>query len=156
MVLGGEICWTAPTLHRGRVYVRNHTRAVCLFLGKPSMLDRQTTETMAVADIPQGEFHGLAATLGIEREYITDAPTIRTLGKWYFTSVRLIALAVVPACLLWTARSAREETWRLLRAAIWFVVFLLGAAAVTPLSIWRGELVFTWPLCLFVGLVAVV
>ncbi|HBO44350.1 MAG TPA: hypothetical protein DD670_10545, partial [Planctomycetaceae bacterium] len=37
-VFGGEICWTAPTLSRGRLYLRSPTRAACLYVGKPEQL----------------------------------------------------------------------------------------------------------------------
>ena len=35
-VLSGELTWTPPILHRGRVYIRNQTRAV--FVGEPERL----------------------------------------------------------------------------------------------------------------------
>ncbi len=31
-VLGGEICWTQPALSDGRLFVRNQSRAACVFL----------------------------------------------------------------------------------------------------------------------------
>ncbi len=40
-VLAGEICWTQPILHGGRLFVRNQSRAACIYLGEPAQLDAQ-------------------------------------------------------------------------------------------------------------------
>ena len=32
-ILPGEICWTAPALNRGRLFLRTPTRAACVFVG---------------------------------------------------------------------------------------------------------------------------
>ena len=54
-VLGGEIVWTPPILHRGRVYIRNHSRAVCLYVGMPDELHVEEP-VLTVSDIPQTEY----------------------------------------------------------------------------------------------------
>jgi hypothetical protein len=43
-----------------------------------------------------------------------------------------------------------------IRRLFWFFAFVLGAVSMTPLSLHRGELVFTWPVSLFVAFQAVV
>ena len=55
-VLGGEIGWTQPTLCGGRLFVRNHSRAACLLLGRPANGESLGTRTLTVADIPQSTY----------------------------------------------------------------------------------------------------
>lgn len=88
-VLGGEMCWTQPTLHRGRLFVRNHSRAACLFLGEPSTLETATLgQSITVSDIPQREYVDIAAMiLGIEPEYAFDIPSVAWLWNWFMVSL---------------------------------------------------------------------
>jgi hypothetical protein len=152
-LLGGEICWTAPALHRGCVYVRNHSRAVCVYVGKPELLDRKLRNmAMTVQDIPQSKYFDLATILGVEPEYAFDVPTARWLQTWYLFSVALLAAAMVLAISAWAAlRNWTKERW--LQLAVASVLGLIGT---TLLSIGLGEFVFTWPLVLFVSFQTVI
>ena len=148
-VLGGELTWSPPILHRGRIYVRNHSRAVCVYVGEPEFLD-VTRPTLTVADIPQAEYVDLAAAiLAIEPEYVFDVPSARTLWNWYLASLAILAgsglLAVVVSCCV---RSSRRHVTR--RSVYAVTAFLAGAVGTTLLSEQRQEFIFTWPVCLFV------
>jgi len=159
-VLAGEICWTPPALDRGRVYVRNRRQAACLFIGERDLLERRSERPLAtVAEIPQGKFHNLASVLGVEPEYAFDVPSVAWLRRWYSTGMQLLGMAGIAAgvALLFLRLTLRKAPgadagWRL----FWGFGFVLGAVAMTPLSLRYGEFVFTWPVSLFVAYQATV
>ena len=65
--LSGEICWTTPAIDRGRVFLRNHSRAVCLYIGKPELMqDVDEHELLTVDDIPTSSVSDLSTILGVE------------------------------------------------------------------------------------------
>lgn len=159
-VLRGEICWTPPTLHRGRVYVRNHSQAVCLYVGRPDWLSiAPGNPTLTAADIPQHTYRDLSTLLGVEPEYAFDIPSKQWLQDWYLSSLVLLVLAMgIASVFALTARGFRGG-WPAsgtVRAIIRTAAFLLGAAGTTVLSLWRQDFVFTWPVALFVAFDAVV
>jgi outer membrane protein assembly factor BamB len=153
-VLAGEIGWTPPALDRGRLFVRNQKVAACVYIGDPALLDLDPKlQPLTVAEIPQGTYHDLAAIMGVEPEYAMDVPSNAWLQNWF--SVGLILLGVS-----WLFAYVLQLTSRLVlrhplgnaatRRIFWGVAFVLGCVATTPLSIRRGEFVFTWPVALFV------
>jgi hypothetical protein len=148
-LLGGELTWTPPVLHRGCVYVRNHSRAVCVFVGEPELLD-PTRPTLTVADIPQVEYVDLAAAiLAIEPEYAFDLPSVRWLWEWYLASLSILAgSGLLAVAVSWCVRSSRRHVTR--RWVYTLTAFLAGAAGTTLLSEMRQDFIFTWPVCLFI------
>jgi outer membrane protein assembly factor BamB len=149
-VLGGQLTWTPPTLHRGRVYIRNQSRAVCLYVGEPNLL-QNTHATLKVIDVPQTEYSDLAATiLAIEPEYAFDIPSQRWLWKWYLASLAILILSEIAGRLGAAPfhRSSREMRSRWISRSF---AFITGAMGTTLLSRWTGDFVFTWPVCLFVA-----
>ncbi len=154
-VLGGELVWTPPVLHRGRVYLRNHSHAVCVYVGKPDLLETGSRPVLSVDDVPQAEYHDLARTiLAIEPEYAFDIPSNDWLWNWYLASVGiLLASAIIAAVVARTTASHRREATRLL--VFRSIAFVLGAAGTTALSAATGEFYFTWHVCLFVAFDAV-
>ena len=88
-ILGGEICWTQPTLNRGRLFVRNQSRAACVYVGDPKLLAPQTRQAaLTAADIPQAKYIDVAAViLGVEPEYAFDIPSDEWLRQWFFISL---------------------------------------------------------------------
>jgi len=170
-VLTGGICWTPPALDRGRVYVRNREQAACLFIGRPELLQLAPTSDgteqrlLTAAEIPQTapgilpEGHSdLAALLGAEPEYMFDVPDPAWLKNWYRTGLCLLALAVALAGLVSLMLRPIRHRWlgeTGLRRLFWCFAFVLGAVSMTPLSLHRGEFVFTWHVSLFVAFQAV-
>ncbi len=158
MILGGEICWTQPILHRGRVYARNQSRAVCVYVGDPELLDRdlRASSTPAV-DVPQPAYRDVAAMLlGFEPEYAFDVPGSRWLMEWFFVAwpgIFGVSWLVALLChWLLPRRVGRQGSRRI----FWSTAFILGAIGTTALSRWRSDFVFTWQVSLFVAFQAAV
>jgi len=104
-VFEGEICWSAPALSRGRLYLRTQSRLACLGIGaKPPERAAQT-----LASIPR---HRRAfdptGLLGGEREFPATTPEWSEFRTWYLWSLAALGLAtVVSAVVQWgTARGS--------------------------------------------------
>ena len=179
-VLGGELCWTQPALSRGRLYVRNQSRAACVLLSDPDSEEFPVTSpTLTVADIPQSEYRDWAGwLLPIEPEYAMDAPTIPQLTRWFWVSLYGFGGAAVFAfvamglfrfrCRKASPDSASldpaednpaAEQLRRLSLGRWMlgiILFVFGALGTTLLSRHYEEFLFTWPMCLFVLFQAII
>ncbi len=158
-ILTGEIGWTPPALDRGRLFVRNQNQAACIYIGRSELRDHgRARPTLTVADIPQQEFRDMASILGVEPEYFFDVPTNELLRFWYFCGMAILLGAGVAAALsrllvqlFFRKRLSDSATW----GVFWTLAFVVGAVSVRPLSLWRSEFVFTWPVSLFVVFQAV-
>jgi hypothetical protein len=149
LILGGEISWTPPILHRGRVFARNHSRAVCVYVGDPSLLEtRRSAASMKAADLPQGKYRDWASVLlSVEPEYAFDVPSDAWLRQWYyFSMLGVLAPAACAAAVMIIGGGKYLPIARVLFCAC---SFLLGAAGTTAFSFWTGDFVFTWHACLF-------
>lgn len=153
-VLSGELVWTSPTLHRGCLYLRNHSRAVCVFVGDPAAVTSTPVANLTVSDIPQSNYVDWAgALLSIEPEYAFDVPTSDWLWKWYAVTSGMWLFSLLLGA--FRARSAARRhdidlaDRRLLRTARW-TGFGLSILGTTYLSRWTDEFYFTWPLALFI------
>ncbi len=150
-VLTGELTWTPPILHRGCVFVRNHSRAACIFVGDPALLS-ENQSTLSLSDIPQEIYYDWAGQiLTVEPEYAFDIPSPAWLVNWFYWCLWLLlgsfVVAAIPACFVSAQR----------RMGVWAVgyrtlAFISGALGTTWISDWTQEFVFTWPLCLFIAL----
>jgi len=155
-VLGGEICWTQPTLFRGRLFTRNHQRAACIYLGDPRQLGPRRAAAVTVAEIPQTEYVDWAARiLGVEPAYAFDIPSLAWLWNWYRVSLLgimggslLVAVLVAGGYQLAFQRQLSATSIRWLA---WSLIFLLGALGTTFVSTWVHDFVFTWPVSLFIA-----
>jgi outer membrane protein assembly factor BamB len=143
------LCWTQPALWRGRLFVRNQSRAACIFLGTLDTLDsEQRQRALTIADIPHASSFDWTRLLGYEREYPFDAPTRGELTLWYLFG--LVSLGTA-AALTWLF-SAIVGSHRLRRACpglFWSTTFLVGLFGSSLFSHLCGTLVFTWPASLF-------
>ncbi len=155
-VLGGEIGWSSPALEQGRLFVRNRSRAVCLFVGQQDQL----TETMLNAsikasDVTQGAVYDFSQLIGVEPEYAMDPPTVRWLWRWYLCGAIIISISAAIA----VGSKALLRRWMTVkRTHLIFVIFafVLGSVVGTPASVALNDFIFTWPVCLFVSFAAVV
>ncbi|WP_299467526.1 PQQ-binding-like beta-propeller repeat protein [uncultured Gimesia sp.] len=150
-VLTGELTWTPPILHRGCVYVRNQSRAACIYVGEPALLPAGPA-TLTLEEIPQDHYYDWAGQiLSVEPEYAFDIPSQAWLWDWFCWSAGLLLgsfiLAAIPAYLVRSDR--RLWTWTL---SYRILAFVTGALGTTFISDWTQEFVFTWPLCLFIAL----
>lgn len=147
-VLSGELSWTPPTLHRGRVYLRNQSRAVCVYVGDPELLTDTSRPVLTVADVPQSEYSDLAAQLlSVEPEYAFDVPSREWQRRWCLASLGLLLASGMVSLLVHFMTPRGQPGGRLVFRTI---VFLVGVLGTTFLSRWTGEFIFTWPLCIFI------
>ncbi len=158
MILGGEICWTQPAIYRGRLFARNQSRAICVYLGPPQQLDQATREhSIPAAELPQPVYRDWAAfILGVEPEFAFDIPSHRWLAEWFFVAwPGILGISWLSAALAWRfGRLSRiRENPRLV---FWSVAFVLGVVGTTVLSRWKNDFVFTWPIPIFVAFQAAV
>lgn len=156
-ILGGEICWTQPTLHRQRLYVRNQSRAVCVYLGLPEALQPEVLQkSLTSNDIPQSEYVDLAAMLlGVEPEYAFDLPNSTWFRNWFIVSLAIFgaSMALTGGLRLVSRGSlSRVQT----RWLFWSITILLGSLGTTIISSWYGDFVFTWHIPLFAAFIAAV
>jgi len=145
-VLDFGICWTPPTLWHGRLFVRNQTRAVCVFLGRPETLASDQQSTTA-SDLPHGLRFDWSRLVPREPDYPHDAPTPGAVALWFgwcvvgvFGGAGLVSGGVT---------LAGPKRW----AGVAFAVtaFLLGVAGTTLLGLWMDAFVLTWPASLYVA-----
>lgn len=156
-VLGGEICWTQPVLYGSRLFVRNQSRAVCVYLGDPNELGAELQDQALLAsDIPQTEYIDLAATiLGVEPEYAFDLPSRVWLREWFLFSLGILGVSAAMTCVV-RLLIGRRLALVGARWLFWSVAFVLACIGTTLLSRWRADFVFTWPVAIFVMLQAAV
>ncbi len=151
-VFRDEICWTAPALARGRLYLRSPSSVACLDVGRPQGLDtRQLAPANAAGEVRRAAPRNLMALVGKEREYPFDPPDLEELVRWYgWSTAILLAAAAVAGLLQAMVRFGWPErtTWTG-RAAFWCSAMLLGAVATPAINRSSEEFVFTWPVCVF-------
>jgi outer membrane protein assembly factor BamB len=149
-VLPGAIGWTPPTLHRGRVYVRNHSQAVCIYVGKPELLDASLrAQTKTIEELPRSwSFDWTHAVLPIEPEYAFDLPSTEWLVSWFGWSVAMLGIAWSAAG-IWSLTFLKTVSPVRMRTAALVLAGLGGAIGTSLLSRWRDDFVFTWPLTIY-------
>ena len=154
-VFSGEICWTSPTLHRRRLYVRSPTRAACLYLGDPADLPAEIAAKASVAaDIPQTAAWNWAWLVGSERPFPADWPSGQELRRWYAWSVlgALIPALVLAWLVAWCGqRFRRRNPAAVAQTVFWSAAFLAGIALTPLANSLNGEFVLIWPVSLFVA-----
>jgi hypothetical protein len=152
-VFDDEICWTAPSLARGRLYVRSPSKAACLYLGRPQQLARPRREAAGrVADVAAARRFDWKPLLGGEREFPADRPNGVELVRWYAASLvggfgAAAALAGLVHLVVRGLGKARGR-WPS-RVTFWAALFACGAVATPALNRLCEEFFFTWPVCLF-------
>jgi hypothetical protein len=134
------------------LFVRNHSRAACLYLGRPESLDAELQHSATTAaSIPQSEYFDWAAIiLGVEPEYAFDLPSPEWLKKWY----QVCLVGIIGGCFAFILMtmvfpSVRRLSPETRETTGWFLVFLMGALGTTCLSPRMSDFIFTWPVCLF-------
>lgn len=165
-LFGDEICWTSPSLDRGRLYVRSPTRAACLYVGPPGGLGTpQLVNARPASQLPARRRWNVAALIGGERDCPADPPDRRELVLWYGVSVLgVMAPAALLALAVWAATGGWRRSRRLAtaapgvrfpaslgatRAVFWAALIVLGVAATWWGNRLRHEFIFTWPVALF-------
>lgn len=153
-LLSGELTWTPPALHRGKVYLRNHSRAVCIYLGNPDDL-KSHPPSLTVADVPQTKYRDWAGVIiPVEPEYMFDVPSPAWMWNWYLAALGMLVASSLTAFVV--RRIACRNSIACGRLVDRCLAFSLGALGTTILSSQTGEFYFTWPLCLYIAFEPVV
>jgi hypothetical protein len=140
----GGMCWAAPTLSGKRLYLRDHRRVVCVYLGPPADLDpARPLEVVAVG----GRGFDWTRLSPREPDFPNDGPTPGDVGRWFGLCLGLFGTAGVVAVL-----APRRVRCRAFGA----VAFALGAAGTTTIGASADVFVLTWPVSLYVAFRAVV
>lgn len=171
-VFRDEICWTSPALHRGCVYLRTQTRAVCLYLGQTPYQARRPVGL--VKDIPRGRILDAKVLIGGEREFPATIPEWREFRVWYYWSlcglcvssvVALASLGITRGC-QWSlskrfsrghtdsfemsAQTDNRSTLVTLdRVVFWLTATLVGVFASPLINARQSEYVLLWPMALW-------
>jgi hypothetical protein len=149
-VFADEICWTAPALHRGCVFLRDQKRAVCIYIGQSDLLDSHVAAAALTAEeAAQVVSSSPAEILGIGQEHAYRKPSASEFRHWYAYCLGLLIIAILCASCLCLAFRRRGMRWATAQWFLWSSAFLLGALGTTILATWHGEFIFTWPLSLF-------
>lgn len=153
-VLSGEICWTQPILSRKRLFLRNQSRAACIYLGtRESLSPQMLGRAIAIDQIPQSQYRDLAGILlGIEPEFLFDVPSMTWLWQWYAWSCLGIFGCSMAGGLVFGSLCRFSLAYASVYYVVfWTLVFVGGCLGTTFLSKWTNDFVFTWPVCLFVA-----
>ena len=145
-VIGGEICWTAPSLVDQCIFVRNHSKAVCIYLGELDSLSESADIDFA-GDIQQPEFVHLAPIiLGTEPKYAMTAPRPRWLLDWFLISLALGWIAVPIA-----AAATYKFTGKIPARTLFLILaFCVGVFGTTIAGRWYNAFYFSWPISLYI------
>ena len=146
-VLGGEICWAQPALVDRCFYMRNHSKAVCVFLGEESSLEIPANQFEYATEISQPEYFDLSAwVLGTEPKYAMTAPNADWLIRWFTISFCLGWIAL-PLVALVGSRVFSSLSMRIL---LFTSLILLGVCGTSLSGHLMGDFYFSWPIALFV------
>lgn len=172
-VFRDEVCWTPAALHRGRLYLRTQSRAVCLYLGdKPlTTAGTETTQsTTSVAKLSSTRFLNSNRLLGGEREYPATTPEWDEFGAWYQWSLGALLIATLAGLVVavagmlthvvagrWRSRPGDESPpvpgrfpWGIVwRVSFWSTGLACGVCGSAVLNPGREHYLFSWPLALW-------
>lgn len=140
---GGGMCWATPALADKRLIVRDHKRAVCLYLGPPSDLDPARPTFTINATESRFDWTRLVPK---EPDYANDAPRADEIAVWFAWSVGLFVLAFTGAIAVrkWIPRFNPQVVFAGL-------AFGLGAIGTTVIGTWFNTFAWTWPVSLFIA-----
>lgn len=153
------LCWTPPTLSRGRLYVRNQSRLHCVHLGRPEELTAEQREQARTQPASRSWQIDWTALLSHEPEYPMEAPTRAELLTWYVWCVAGVFGSGVLVGGSWYGVCRWSRSSLAWPGAMWVAAttaFLIGLAGTTLFSRWHGTFVLTWPASMFVAFQATV
>jgi outer membrane protein assembly factor BamB len=151
-VFRGEICWTAPCLHRGRLYLRSPTKLACLYVGKPENLDLTARrEAKPTSAIPKDKWMELSWLVGAERDAAFDLPDVAELRAWYWICIGTIFVSALTAAIVYgMLKIFSSESDRGFSIAAFYLGLIIFGILATPLSNrFSNQFLFTWPVALF-------
>ncbi|MBI3409509.1 MAG: PQQ-binding-like beta-propeller repeat protein [Planctomycetes bacterium] len=141
-----EICWTPPTLWKGRLFARNPSRVICCFVGRPEDLPDGSVTTPPAEPSRSWRWDS-SWLLTRERDFPNDAPSWEEMTLWFTSCLLLLVASVLLATglkILSNRLFGRNGA-----PALWPVVFVLGFLGPSALSALADRCIFTWPLSLY-------
>jgi outer membrane protein assembly factor BamB len=157
-VFPDEICWSAPALADGRLYLRTQTRAACLYLGKGPLSPAQAP--VPASNLVRRPRFDPTLLVGGEREYPATLPQASDFVRWFawcFAAL-VFGIALAGACRL-AVRALRKQPLRdspfarcppaWIAAAFWIWIMAFGTAGGAVINRLQDDYVFTWPLALW-------
>ncbi|QDV41221.1 outer membrane biogenesis protein BamB [Stieleria neptunia] len=145
-VLAGKTAWATPALHRGLLFVRNHSTAVCVYLGRRDR-DNATALQRSFRLRSKPEMGSARNWIGIRSE---DTLRMPTAGSMFYGWIATTASTACAAILTAVACLIGPRTLRSQRYAVFLSLSLITCMTAGPLlSHALNEFIFTWPGCLF-------
>ena len=148
MLSGGGMCWAAPALCGKRLFVRDHQRAMCIYLGAASEIDPARRTASPVISESRFDWSRL---LPREPEFPNDAPTAVELARWFAWCIGAFIAALAFAILI--RACGFQWNYGVVFAAI---AFAFGVVGTTALGAWADTFALTWPVSLYVAFRGVV
>jgi outer membrane protein assembly factor BamB len=156
-VFPGETSWTPPALANGRLYLRTHTRAACLYLGAAPLASVHRVPATTQATVKRRSFDP-TLLIGSERDYPATTPDKEEFYHWWLWGA-VATLVVGGTCQIFSplrhgkSRPAAHP-FALARPAMKEIVACLmllicGAVGSAVWHRWREDYLFTWPLALW-------
>lgn len=156
MVFPDEICWTAPALAEGRLFLRSMTHAVCLDVRDPSA--HATSEAAKPVGVPLEQMPQATPAwkwewlINGEREHPFMRPAVDELGWWYGWGIA----TMVPALLIGGVATFAWPSFKIVTMwCVMFLMLLLSAIATPLLNLRTDHFVLTWPATLFASFLSV-
>lgn len=153
-------CWTQPTLHRGHLYARNQSEAVCVSLGSgpaPRQPDHGPLPVVKTDSRPPARGASLwsPGSLGGESLFAPSFSDIAYWFVWSFAGVWTLSMLITwAACCRGSRGSPVQAPWTAI-AVSRGLMLVLGATGLFVFSALAGKLAFTWPAALFAAFTAV-
>lgn len=149
-VLSGQLCWTQPALAHSRLFVRNQSRAVCLYLGPPELLPASSRlpSVSEIAVAPMTAESSLS-WLGFQPPPELLPPALLQLRRWNAVCCGLLLLSLLAAVVI--ARVTRIQWVSNHQPFLIHALTLLTALVVQPVLAAftpQSQPLLTWPLAL--------
>ncbi|MDV6030161.1 MAG: PQQ-like beta-propeller repeat protein [Phycisphaera sp. RhM] len=145
-VLAGKTAWATPALHRGLLFVRNHSAAVCVYLGDDDRGDAIVLQrSVRLRSKPASDSE--RNWIGIRSEDTLRMPTVRTMfDGWIATTVSMACAAILTAIAVLIGPRSLRLHWH----SVFLTLSMISCMAAGPLlSHAFNEFIFTWPGCLY-------
>lgn len=139
-----EICWTPPTLWRGKLFVRSPSQLICL-----DVSGSEAAPTPTISQAPRRWRVDPSWLLSREREYPNDAPTWRENREWFAACLLMIGMAALIAVGLGGGVRRLLGGHASVYAIFLALMFLLGLLGPGVLSAAAERCLWTWPLSVF-------
>ncbi len=145
------ICWTPPSIHGGRIYLRNHSEVVCLPLRNEEWQVSLVASSQRVHR--SAEVESSFSRKGFFSQLTLYTPDYSDIFNWFGLS--LIggfgcAALIVSAVALATDRFLSIKLLATLRYLFVGIVATFGFGASSLIHTYTGAIVFTWPVALFI------